>query len=66
MKKHYDQDNSCKRKHLIVGLRAQRFSQLSSWLGGWWHIGKTGDIVNSWDPQAEREGGEGVRERERI
>jgi hypothetical protein len=38
MKKHHDQGNFYKGKHLIgAGLHFERFSQLSSWQEAWQH-----------------------------
>ena len=43
MKRHHDQDNSNKCKHLIgAGLEFQRFSPLSAWLEAWKCAGRHG------------------------
>ena len=41
MKRHHDQGNSHKGKHVIgVGLEFQRFSPLSSWWDAWKYTGR--------------------------
>ena len=48
VKRHHDQGNSYKGKHLTgAGLQFQRFSPLSSWWETWWHTCRH-DAKDSW------------------
>ena len=61
MKRHNDQGNSYKGKHLIgAGLRFQRFSPLSSWQEAWQHPGRHGtgegaERSRSWSKLSQKE-----------
>jgi hypothetical protein len=64
MKRHHDQGNSAKRKHLIgAGLQFQRFSPLSSWWRARLHAGRydAGEVTKS-----STSGSPGIRKREML
>jgi hypothetical protein len=61
VKKHHNQDNFYKRKHVIgAGLWMQRFNPLSSWWEAWQHPDKHGTGERA---ESSTSGSEGSRRR---